>query len=101
MLATMQLDGIPGTKLHERVVAVQLSCSFSWGHVTDTEISDEINTAKHSRKALRVRKSLMFPSGSTPIMHIGPVPNTCVMQADVPGTMNMSQSSMCRLEPGL
>lgn len=45
--------------LHERVVAVQLSCSFSWGQVLDQAISDEVNYTKHSRSALKVRKTLM------------------------------------------
>ena len=52
-----------GTKhaptLHEKVVEVQLTCSFSWGNVTDNAISTEVNVDKHSGNALRVRKTLM------------------------------------------
>lgn len=49
--------------LHEKVVEVVLTCSFSWGTVTDTAISGEVNSDKKSGRALRVRKTLM-PEGS-------------------------------------
>jgi hypothetical protein len=49
---------IPST-LHNHVVEVQLTCSFAWGTVTDTIISDEVNTAKNSKGALKVRKTLL------------------------------------------
>lgn len=52
------LQHTPAT-LHNHVVEVQLTCSFSWGTVTDTIISGEVNTAKNSKGALRVRKTLL------------------------------------------
>jgi len=51
--------------LHEKVVEVQLTCSFSWGNTTDNAISGEVNTAKHSGDALRVRKTLMPKDSGT------------------------------------
>src|SRR4029077_15852260 len=54
----MKLNGYKAP-LHERFALVQLNCSFSWGTVTDTTISGEVNTAKNSKGALRVRKTLM------------------------------------------
>jgi hypothetical protein len=57
------MNGTNGTKapvtLHDHVVEVQLTCSFSWGTVTDVAISDEVNTSKNSKRSLRVRKTLM------------------------------------------
>jgi hypothetical protein len=57
------MNGTNGTKapatLHDHVVEVQLTCSFSWGTVTDVVISDEVNSNKQSGNALKVRKTLM------------------------------------------
>lgn len=47
------------TPIHERVVEIRLSCSFSWGTTTDTLISEEVNQQKQSKSALWVRKKLM------------------------------------------
>lgn len=47
-------------KIQDKAVLVVLGCSFSWGTVTDKQITDETNDNKGAvRGALRVRKTLL------------------------------------------
>lgn len=49
--------------IHEKLMAVRLNCSFSFGRVTDKAITHEINAAKGTAQALQARKEL-FPQDS-------------------------------------
>jgi hypothetical protein len=47
-------------ELHDKAVIVQLSCSFSWGTVTDKQITEETNTNKGAAAGvMHVRKKLL------------------------------------------
>jgi hypothetical protein len=47
-------------ELHDKAVIVRLNCSFSWGTITDKEITEETNTNKGAvMGAMHVRKNLM------------------------------------------
>lgn len=47
-------------KVQDHAAIVILNCAFSWGTITDKEITDETNSNKHTQtKALRVRKTLL------------------------------------------
>lgn len=47
-------------KIQDKATIVVLNCAFSWGNVTDKEITDETTTAKGAtRGSLRVRKTLL------------------------------------------
>lgn len=48
------------TNLHEKAVIVQLNCAFSWGTITDQQITDETNHNKGAvRGAMHVKKKLL------------------------------------------
>lgn len=47
-------------RVQDHASIVILNCAFSWGNVTDKEITDEVTTDKHAvAKAIRVRKTLL------------------------------------------
>ncbi len=48
-----------GVNIAEKLMAVRLNCSYSFGHTTDRRITAETNASKGTRGALLVRKDLL------------------------------------------